>query len=230
MKHETPTLTAQPRQRTGSRYARRLRQAGRLPAVIYGHKVEPVSVSVDEKEILHFIRHGAHVMKLAIENGKTETCLVKDLQFGYLGDDVIHVDFARVNLQEQVTVNVHLAYVGTPEEAHHAGAILRHDHTELAVTCKVSEIPEEIKVDLSKMKGMHLLAGAVELPSHVALAEDPETMIASITYVKRQAEVGEEAEVEAEPGEPEVITEARAEDEGGAPEKPEPADSETESS
>lgn len=213
MKHQTPTIAVKLRQRTGTRYAQRLRQAGRLPAVIYGHKSEPVSVSVDEKEILHLIQHGAHVMKLAIEDGKTETCLVKDLQYGYLGDNVIHVDFARVNLREEVTVNVHLAYVGTPEEAHHAGAILRHDHTELGVRCKVSAIPEEIKVDLSRMSGLHLAAGAVELPPGLTLAEDPETIIASISFLKKHLEVGEEAEVEAEPTEPEVITEAKAEEE-----------------
>jgi large subunit ribosomal protein L25 len=231
MKHETPTITAQRRERTGSRYTRRLRRSGRLPAVIYGHKVEPVSISVDEKEILHLIQHGAHVMKLAIEGARTETCLVKELQFGYLGDNVIHVDFARVNLQEEVTVNVHLAFVGTPEEAHHAGAILRHDRTELAVRCKVSQIPEEIKVDLSKMTGLHLMASEVELPSHLALAEDPETLIASITYVKKHVEVGEEAEVEVELAEPEVITEARAEEEEGkAAEAPAPAEGEAESS
>lgn len=228
MKHQTPTITAQRRDRTGSRYAQRLRQTGRLPAVIYGHKTEPVSISVDEKEILNLVQRGAHVMKLAIEDGKTETCLVKDLQYGYLGDNVIHVDFARVNLKEEVTVNVHLAYVGTPEEAHHAGAILHHDHTELSVRCKVSAIPGEIKVDLSKMKGLHFMAGAVELPLDVSLAEDPDTIIASITYVKKLVEVGEEAEVEAEAAEPEVITEAKAEEEEAEPKAP--AESETESS
>ena len=228
MKHQTPTITAQRRDRTGSRYAQRLRQTGRLPAVIYGHKTGPVSISVDEKEILHLIQRGAHVMKLAIEDGKTETCLVKDLQYGYLGDNVIHLDFARVNLKEEVTVNVHMAYVGTPEEAHHAGAILHHDRTELGVRCKVSEIPEEIKVDLSKMKGLHFMAGGVELPPGLSLAEDPDTIIASITYVKRQVEVGEEAEVEAEAAEPEVITEAKAEEEEAEPEAK--TESETEAS
>ena len=228
MKHKTPTLTVQRRDRTGTRYAQRLRRTGRLPAVIYGHKIEPLSISVDEKEILNLVEHGAHVMKLAIEDGKTETCLVKDLQYGYLGDNVIHVDFARVNLKEEVTVNVHVAYVGTPGEAHHAGAILRHDRTELGVRCKVSEIPEEIKVDLSKMKGLHFMAGEVELPPGLSLAEDPDTIIASITYVKRQVEVGEEAEVEAEAAEPEVITEAKAEEEEAEPEAK--TESETEAS
>ena len=108
MKHKTPTITAQTRDRVGGRYAERLRSAGRLPGVIYGHKIAPVSVSVDAKEILTLIQHGAHAMYLDIEGGSKETCLVKDLQYGYLGDDVIHVDFARVDLNEEV--NVHVAF------------------------------------------------------------------------------------------------------------------------
>ena len=140
MTQETPTISAERRERTGSRYARRLRQAGRLPAVVYGHRMEPLHVSVDEKELLHLIRHGSHVMTVEIDGRDRETCLVKDIQFGYLGDDVIHVDFARVNLDEEVEVLVRADFVGTPAEAHHAGAILRHEHTEIGVRCKVNQL------------------------------------------------------------------------------------------
>jgi large subunit ribosomal protein L25 len=217
MTHDTPSIAAKLRERTGTRYARRLRQVGRLPGVIYGHKTDPIAVSVDATEVLTHIRHGLHVMKLKIEGGRTETCLVKDLQFGYLGDDVVHVDFTRVNLREEVTVHVRIDYVGTPAEAHHAGAILRHDHTELGVRCLVSKIPEEIKVDLGSMVGMHLTAAEVPLPPGITLADSPETIIASVQFLKRQkAEVGEEAAVEAELEEPEVITEAKAEEDRAA--------------
>ena len=94
--HDTPTISATSRERTGTRYSQRLRKQGRLPAVIYGHKKTPISVSVDEKEILTLLHSGAHVLEVKVEGGSKETCLVKDLQFGYLGDNVIHVDFARV--------------------------------------------------------------------------------------------------------------------------------------
>ncbi len=212
MKHETPTIAAQIRERTGSRYAARIRKAGRLPAVIYGHKSNPVAISVDEKEITVLMQHGAHVMDINIEGAATETCLVKDLQFGFLGDNVIHVDFARVDLEEEVSVRVHLAFAGTPEAATHAGAILEHDHTELTVKCKVAAIPEAIKVDLSKMEGQQLQAGDIELPPGLLLADDPITLIASVSYLRKEEEavVGEEAEVDAE-AEPEVITEAKGE-------------------
>lgn len=211
MKHETPTISAQTRPRVGSRHSQRLRNAGRLPAIIYGHKTDPVAVSVDEKEILTILHHGAHVMMLDIEGGSTETCLVKDLQFGFLGDNVIHVDFTRVNLDEEVTVQVHLNFVGEPASATKTGAILRHDLTELEVICRVSDIPEEIRVDISEME-TSFTAGEIELPASVKSAVADDTLVAHVTFVHAEEEaVGEEAEIDAS-AEPEVITESKAGD------------------
>ena len=124
MSKNTPTLKAAPRERHGSRYAKRLRTAGKLPAVLYGHGSAPMSLTLDEKETVTSLKAGAHVVKLAIEGGATETCLVKDLQFGWMGDNVIHVDLARVDLDEIVTVKVRLQFVGTPESAKKPGAVL----------------------------------------------------------------------------------------------------------
>jgi len=96
MSKNTPTLKAAPRERHGSRYAKRLRTAGKLPAVLYGHGSAPMSITLDEKETVTSLKAGAHVVKLAIEGGATETCLVKDLQFGWMGDNVIHVDLGAI--------------------------------------------------------------------------------------------------------------------------------------
>ncbi len=215
MKHETPTVTAKVRERSGTRYARRLRQQGRLPGVIYGHKAAPVAVSVDEKEILTHVRHGAHAMYVEVEGGKRETCLVKDLQYGFLGDNIIHVDFTRVDMDESVTVKVHLNFVGVSKESQKTDAILRHDMTEVAVKCKVSAIPEEIRVDLGRMKGTVLTAGEITLPAGVTLEEDPESPAASVSFLRKEEEpTGEEVEVDAgAAAEPEVITEAKSDGE-----------------
>jgi large subunit ribosomal protein L25 len=214
MKHQAPTVEAQRREKVGSVYARRLRKAGRLPAVIYGHKQEPVPITVDEGEILTHLRHGTHVLTIDVEGARPQTCLVKDLQFGYLGDNVIHVDFARVDLEEEVNVHVHLRFVGEPHAASRGGAILNHDLTDLVVICRVNEIPEEIKVDMTAMgEGLLLTVGDLELPPGIQASVPPDTPVAHVSFVKREEEVvGEEAEVPAEAGEPEVITEAKAED------------------
>lgn len=203
MSHETPTLAARRRERTGSRYAKRLRDAGRLPAVVYGHQTAPMAVEVDAKEALTHLNHGAHLFTLEID-GSPETCLVKDLQFGYLGDNLIHIDFARVDLNEEVEVNVHIHFVGDPAKASEAGAVVRHDLNEFSVRCKANAIPEEIRVDLSLMDGETLTVSQVEFPAGVAPQHDPEDIVAGISFVKELDE-GEAATVEGD-AEPEVIT------------------------
>jgi large subunit ribosomal protein L25 len=199
-KQQAPTVEAKPREKVGTIYARRLRKAGRLPGVIYGHKQEPVAISVEEDELLAHLRHGTHVLTIDVEGARPQTCLVKELQFGYLGDNVIHVDFARVSLEEEVEVRVHLNFVGEPHAAARGGAILNHDLTDLEVICRVNEIPEEIKVDLTKMgEGLLLTVGDLDLPSHVKSNVPPDTPVAHVSFVKKAEEVvGEEAEVPAE--------------------------------
>ncbi len=208
MKHETPTIAATLRDRLGSRYAQRLRKIGRMPAVIYGHKTDPVAISVDEKEVLALLRHGAHVVNVAIEGQQPETCLVKELQFGYLGDNVIHIDFARVNLSEEVHVNVHLRFVGEPAAAKQAGAVLTHPMTELEVICKVADIPDEIKVDLTKMVDDVLTVGDIQLPPNVRTAVPVSEIVAQVTTVAEEVEAPEAAEVAGE-AQPEVISESK---------------------
>lgn len=211
-------IVAEPRTRTGTRYAQRLRNAGRLPAVIYGQKAEPRHVSVDELELLGHLQEGARVVSVEVD-GSSDTCLVKDLQFGYLGDNVIHVDFARVDLHQVVKVNVPIATVGTPKMASETGAMLEIVRSEVEVECRVSDIPSEIRVDLSQMEEA-VTVGELDLPPNVKVLLEPEKHIAHITFVKEEEAEGEEAEVDADGAEPEIIGEKK--DEEAAP----PAESE----
>lgn len=206
MAHDTPTLEATQRERFGSRYARRERDRGRLPAVIYGHGSAPMHVTIDQKEMLTALKHGSHVVNVTF-GGSTETCLVKDLQFGYLGDNVIHVDLARVNLDEIVTVNVALHFTGTPEAAKKAGNIVTHDLSQLEVRCKVRDIPEDIRIDLSMtMTGQTLTLGSVKLPEGVTATLPAETVVCRIQTVHEEVAVGEAAAPTEATAAPEVIT------------------------
>jgi large subunit ribosomal protein L25 len=208
MKHTTPKIAAQKRSSLGTHETRRLRQAGRLPAVIYGGGEEPAPISVDNKEMLAHIRHGMHVITVEVEGARPQTVLVKELQFGYLGDDVIHVDLTRVGMEDEVRVHVHLNFVGQPKSAAQAGSIMTHDLNNLEVICRVDSIPGEIRVDLMAMgEATVLTVGSLVLPPGVRTAAPPETVVAHVTYIKREEEaVGEEAVVTAAPVEPEVIT------------------------
>lgn len=213
--HDTPTISAERRDKVGTRYAQRLRNSGKLPAVIYGHQTDPVAVAFDKKEIINILREGAHVLNVNVGDDKSETCLVKDLQFGYLGDNVIHIDLARVDLNEEVTVNVSLNFVGEPAALKAAGAVLRHDLTQLEVICKVSAIPDEIVVDISEMEQV-ISVGEIVMPEGVRCTMDEQVAVTHITYVAEVSEDGEGAELDADlESEPEVISEAK-EDGGDA--------------
>ena len=196
MTHETPTINAAKRERLGSRYAQRLRKSGQLPAVIYGHGADPVSVSIEEKATLAHLHHGQHVFNVAIEGEGTETCLVKDLQFGYLGDNVIHVDLARVNLDEQVTVRVHLDLAGELQDAKLAGAIVVHDHSEIEIECAVRDIPESIRVELDDYK-QSITVGELVLPEGTVAITPEATMIIHVQIAAEEEEEDGAAPAEA---------------------------------
>jgi large subunit ribosomal protein L25 len=209
---DTPTIQASRRERVGSRYAQRLRRSGRLPAIIYGHKIDPLIVSIDGDELLGLVRHGTHVINVAVEGGQSQTCLIKDLQYGHLGDNLLHVDLARVNLDEVVEVQVHLHFVGDLVAARRPGAILSHDLTELELRCRVADIPSEIRIELGKLPEQTemVTVGQIALPPGVETTLDPATPVVHVTFVHAE-EVGEAAAVAA-PTEPEVITERKEEE------------------
>lgn len=206
------TLKARKRERIGSRYAARERAAGRLPAVIYGHGVDPLHVSLDAKEALRYFHDGERVFALTVEGaGADETVLLKDLQFDYLGSNVVHADLMRVDLNEEIEAQVHIAFVGEAVGLKTAGAIMTHPMTSLAIRCTVAALPDHIDVDVSALSvGQSLHAGEIALPQGVALATDPDAVVASISMVKEVQETGEAAGA-AEGAQPEVITEKKEE-------------------
>ena len=206
MSNETPQVKIELREKLGTRYAQRLRKNGRLPASIYGAGSDPVSVSVDEKEIITHLRHGSHVMELDNGDGSPATVLVKDLQFGYLGDNLIHIDFARVILTQVVKVNAKLEIIGQPTQSSEIGAMLEIIRPEIEIECMVKDIPGSILVDLSTVEEVFTV-GDLELPDGVKVMLDEARHIAHISFVKEEV-VEEPVEVETVEGEesaPEVI-------------------------
>ena len=212
MASTTPTVAATLRERLGTRYTRRLRAQGLLPVVIYGHGEKPVSAAVNAKELLGHLRHGSHVITVALD-GASQTCLVKDLQFGYLGDNVIHVDLARVNLDEIVRVNVRIEFFGECAAAKKPGAVLTHDMAELAINCKVRDIPESVRADLSAMQGEMLSASDLKLPAGITLAIDPHAPVARVITIAEEA-AGEAAAPAA--GEAAAAADAKKDGDGDA--------------
>ena len=212
---ETAQLSAKPRSELGSRANKRLRDKGFIPGVIYGHKEAVVPVTLPKKEVVGYLDKGAHVFDIALD-GKSEKVLVKEVQYDHLGMEVLHVDFARVSLDERVEVTVPLELKGEPKgEAE--GGVLQQVVSELELECLVTEIPDAIRHNVADMAlGDVLHIKDLKLPSGVKAMQDEDLIVATVK------EVAEEAPAEAAEGsaEPEVIG-RKAEDgaEGAAAEE-----------
>ena len=213
--NKTATLTAKRRERVGSRYARRVRQSGGLPAVLYGHGADPVAIILDQRETVRHVLAGEKVFGLAVEGESAEaTVLLKDIQYDYLGDSIIHLDFARVDLDEEVEVHVPIHLVGEAVGLKSAGSVLLHPISELTIKCKVTSIPDAIEVDISALDVGHSIhLREVALPAGVVALDDPEAVLATI-HTKSEEPTAEETAVAGEAAQPEVIREKK--DEVGA--------------
>ncbi len=204
----THTLQAERREKKGTRYAKRERNVGKLPCVLYGQGKDPAHLSLDHKEALRFFESGERVFNIELtEESKTQTVLLKDLQFDYLGTNVVHCDLMRVNLDDIVEANVHLHLVGEAKGLRAAGAVLVQKMNEIPVTCRVSDIPEEIRLDISDLGAdEHMTAGEITLPDGLTLDCDPETVVVLIDVKAETEDEGTEGEaITAEGSEPEVI-------------------------
>ena len=203
---QIPRINVEVRDRIGTRYAQRLRRAGRLPAVIYGHKQEPVHVSLDALEVAELLHHNTHLVEAVLAD-KTEPCLIKQVQWNHLGSQVVHVDLTRVDLSETVTVPVELELVGEAVGLKEAHSIMEHPFSEIEIECRAAEIPEKITLDVSALKvGESLTVADLQLPDGVRCVLDDDVVLATVRVMTAEPQV-EEVEL-AEGAEPQVIGKA----------------------
>lgn len=197
-------LKAEVREQTGSKSAAEVRKQNRIPAVIYGHKKEPIAVSLDAHNLVEGVHHGHRL--LDIQMGKTkEKVLIKDVQYDYLGKNIIHADLMRVDITEMVKVTVPIELKGKAKGTQEGGII--EGHTDyLEIECRATDIPESIVVSVKDMDvGDTIHAGEVELPDGVKLESDPSILLVACSLVA-VAKTTEELEEEV-PAAPEVIGE-----------------------
>lgn len=218
MSDETPVLAAKKREHTGSRYSRRIRAQGGLPAIVYGHKQEPLSITLNAKETITHITKGEKVYTLDIEGGATETVLLRELQYDYLGTNIVHLDLSRVDLNERVSTNIPIHLIGEAVGMKTAGATLMRAITELELECQVTNIPDAIEIDITDLEvGDTIHAGEVKLPKDtMVLLSDPNAEVAHIVFhhITEEADADEAGEV-SDQADPEVITEKKEDGEEG---------------
>src|SRR5687767_14421496 len=183
---ETAQLSAKPRSELGSRANKRLRDSGFIPGVIYGHKEAIVPVTLPKKDVVTYLDRGTFLFDLAVD-GKSEKVLVKEVQYDHLGHEVLHVDFARVSLDEKVEITVPLELKGTPKgEAE--GAVLQQIVAELEIECAVTDIPKEIVHNVADMeKDSELRVRDLKLPPGVRALQDEDLILAMVKEIEEAA-------------------------------------------
>ena len=218
----TASLNAKVRSETGKGVARKLRAAGEVPGVIYGHGRDPQSLTVNAREfnrLAERVRITSTVIELALE-GKVAKTLIRELQRDPINRQTLHIDFQELVAGEKVNVNVPLRFVGTPEGVKTGGGILEEIVHSVEVRVDPANIPDHIDVDVTALTiGHGLHVRDLQLPEGVEVLDDPDNTVATVTPPKAEeaAPVAPEGAVvtpEAAP-EPELIRKPKAGDEEG---------------
>lgn len=191
------TVTLKPELRDKSRksIARRLRAGGRIPAVVYGPNVPSTPISISEKELAQALRHrGGHLLEMDIPDAGTHPVLLAEVQRDPLTGRVLHVDFRQVNLNEPIRAEVPVVLVGE-SEAVRAGGVLSQLLDTVEVRCLPDRLPEEIRVDVSKLEiGDKLTVGELSVPEGVEVLDEPDAVVVTVLAARAEAEGGPEAE------------------------------------
>lgn len=195
MANTRPVLKAETRSEFGKGFARRLRAAGKIPGVVYGHAVDVLHFAVDRLEMTALVRnHGVNaVFELELE-GEQHLVMVKHIDQNVLTFNIDHIDLLSIKRGEKVEVEVPVVLEGEPAP----GLMSIQDADVLLVEADVLNIPEEIVVSIEGLEdGTVVTAGEVSLPEGTTLAAEEDTVIVSIS----EPEVDEDLEAAAEAAE-----------------------------
>ncbi|MDD4351490.1 MAG: 50S ribosomal protein L25 [Candidatus Gracilibacteria bacterium] len=168
-----------------------LRQEGKVPGVLYGHGVEPVSLQFSLVEFDKVFRQAGENTIIDLKIGdKKEKVLVYDLQRDPIKDHVTHVDFYRVNLKEKITTTVPIEFIGVSPAVKEEGAVFVANREEVEVKCLPTDIPKKFEVDISGLKifGDSLHVSDLIIPEGVELIDEAQVTIAQVAAPKMQAE------------------------------------------
>lgn len=191
------TLAAEPGRTTGSSESRRLRAAGRIPAVVYGHGVDAMPISVDGRQLRHALSGDSgtnQLLELHI-GSDTHLALARVLQRHPVRNTLVHVDFQLVRRDEIVSAEVPIVLTGEAKAVEQEQGLIEQPLNSLTVNATPSRIPNSIEVDITDLKvGEGIRVGDLELPSGVGtdVSEDEIVVIAAFSRVA--AEVAEAAE------------------------------------
>ena len=220
----TVSLSAKPRDTIGTGNARKLRQAGEVPGVIYGHSREAQSLSLNGRELdrlLTQIAGTSTVVELTMD-GKMARTLIREVQRHPFKRQILHVDFQELVAGEKVTLRVPLRFNGTPAGVRESGGILEETMHQISLRVDPANIPDHIDVDVTGLTiGHSIHIRDLQLPAGAEIMDDEDAPVAICSAPRA---VVEETPVAADPAavaEPELIRKAKADEEGAeeAPKK-----------
>ena len=214
------TVEARPRDERGKNAARRMRRDGHVPAVLYGGNGGSITLAVNTKQLAAILRsQSGHntIFKVKLPTGD-QPAMLKDWQVDPLLGSLLHVDLLRVAMDVRMRVMVPVHTFGEPQGVKLQGGIFEMVTREVEIECLPSEIPGEIRVDVSElMIGKQLRAGDLPVDAaKIRLVTDPQRVVAHVVALRAEEEKPAEgaAAEAAAPAEPEVIKKGKKEEEG----------------
>ena len=209
-------LTAKTRSNTGKGVARKLRAAGEVPAIIYGHAREPQTLSLNAHELTLLLEKNSYkstVIELSFD-GKSARTLIRELQRHPFKKQILHVDFQELVAGEKVTVEIPLVFVGTPEGVRLSGALLEQILHSIEVLVDPVNIPNHIDVDVTNLAMGHSLhVNELTLPAGLEVLTDEDATVCAVVAPRAVVEETPVEGVEAAPAEPELIRKTKEEEE-----------------
>jgi large subunit ribosomal protein L25 len=224
-------LEVEKRQGHGKNEARRLRAAGRIPAVVYGSRkgkaLEAMPVAVDPKAVMRILHSesGANTLITLKLDGSESRVMVKEYQLDPITHTLLHADFFELAMDRAITVTVPISVRGEAAGVKQQGGLLDFVTREIQVQCLPTDIPERIDIDVSELM-LHQAIRLRDVPPNPTWKplNDPDTMIVHVVVPKAEEAAAATPEAEAAaaaaaPAEPEVIKKGKVEKEGEEPAK-----------
>ena len=178
-----------------------LRREGKLPAVIYGRHTDPISIELDARSSGRILAKATSSSLITIElDGKEIPTLVREKQRDFIRNDLLHVDFLTVSMDEKLRAYVALRFKGVSLAVKDFNAILVHNLEELHVECLPADLPEFIEVDVSSLTtpGDGIRVGDLSVAENVHVLDDPDIMVAVAAASRIEEELAELEEAEEE--------------------------------
>ena len=191
---------------------KRLRRQGLIPAIIYGHKTEPIPVQIEERELTRVLAQAGPNRLITLRlDGQPRLALAREIQRDVITDKLLHVDFYTVVMTEKLSAEVPLVLVGESPAVERREGVLQHGIDTVEVECLPGDLIHSIEVDLSELKelGQAIYVKDLKVPPSVEILTDGEEMVVKVVPIVEEVE---EEEVAVAPGEVEVVTKRKEEE------------------